>query len=274
LQAPAPYGARLKAVDRPYLDTNGLMWTEDRAYVAGGYGFSGGTQFMSGNPIANTTDDILFQAERYAGSFSVLFDAPNGVYETQLLEAETADNNPGDRLINVTIEGQQVLTNFDIFAAAGGKNRAVTRTFTNTVTDGQLKVDLVGTGSVDPNARLSAIAVRKIAELDSNGNGMPDWWEAANNVSDPLADPDGDGVSNFDEFRARTNPHDSNSALILGPGVTWPSVPGKMYRVQYSDNLPVWTTVVPDILATGNTASWIDPGPLPDHRFYRVQPLP
>jgi hypothetical protein len=36
----------------------------------------------------------------------------------------------GNRICNVTINGTQVLTNFDIFAAAGAKNKAVIRPFT------------------------------------------------------------------------------------------------------------------------------------------------
>lgn len=287
LAAPAPYGARIKAVDRPYLDMNGVMWAADRLYTAGAFGFLGGATFLSTSPIDGTDDDLLFQSERYNTSFSYLFDAPNGRYEVTLLDAETANNNPGDRLMNVIIEGQQELTNFDIFAAAGGKNKAVTRVFTNTVSDSQLKIDFVATGSVDPNARVSAIAVRKIAELDSDNDGMADWWEDAhglnkNNPADAAADADGDGANNLSEFTARTNPQDAASTLKVtttqnGSGgfqITWPSVPGTKYRVHYSDDMQAWTAAVPDVFATGTITPWNDPGPLPTQRFYRVQALP
>ncbi len=39
-------------------------------------------------------------------------------------------SGPGGRLFHVTLNGTQVLTNFDIFAAAGAKFKAVTRQFT------------------------------------------------------------------------------------------------------------------------------------------------
>lgn len=46
--------------------------------------------------------------------------------------------------------------------------------------------------------------------LDSDGDGMPDNWEAMNglnpHVSDANGDPDGDGISNFDEWRYGLNP--------------------------------------------------------------------
>jgi hypothetical protein len=269
------------------------LWAQDQAYAPGSFGYSGGTQFLSSNPIAGTSDDILFQSERYGGNFTYQFDAPRGQYEIQLLDADTANNNPGDRVFNVFVEGQQVLTNFDIIATAGGKNTAVTVTLTNTMTDGQLTITFAGVaGHTDPNARISAVRVRKIADLDSVGDGIPDWWRAANfggsgttsnSSSCATCDPDGDGVTNLQEFRARTNPLNANSALTAtlagspGPAfsVQWPSVAGKKYRIYYSDDLQTtWTMVVPDVLATGSLSSWPDPGPLPPHRFYKVQILP
>ncbi|MEI6197822.1 MAG: hypothetical protein WCS42_26200, partial [Verrucomicrobiota bacterium] len=45
--------------------------------------------------------------------------------------------------------------------------------------------------------------------VDSNGNGIPDWWEWKNFGLigvDPNADPDGDGWTNLQEFQNGTNP--------------------------------------------------------------------
>ena len=51
---------------------------------------------------------------------------------------------------------------------------------------------------------------------DSDGDGMPDWWESLFGLNpldslDAVQDPDGDGLINLDEFRHGTNPHKSDT---------------------------------------------------------------
>ncbi|MBX7209472.1 MAG: DUF1800 family protein [Verrucomicrobiaceae bacterium] len=49
------------------------------------------------------------------------------------------------------------------------------------------------------------------ANADTDGDGLPNWWEAMNQLnpslaSDATGDPDGDGLTNAQEFAAGTNP--------------------------------------------------------------------
>ena len=163
--SPPPYEARINGGGRPYLDRGGAMWVEDRAYHAGSFGINGGGSNMIPNAIANTLDPVMFQSEHNGTSFSAFFDCPNGTYETTLYNAETRWTAPGQRLFNVSILGQQVLSNFDIFAAVGGSNKAVAVTFTNIVSGGQLEIDFNDVATAfETNARVSAVRVRKIAD--------------------------------------------------------------------------------------------------------------
>jgi hypothetical protein len=62
--------------------------------------------------------------------------------------------------------------------------------------------------------------------FDSDGDGLPDWWEKLYfndpRAADPLADADGDGQSNHAEFLAGSNPLDANSAFrITGMQAVW-----------------------------------------------------
>ena len=146
-------------------DCSGNVWVRDQAYSPGSFGYSEGTTGYLANNITGicASAQSLYQRERYstsAAGFRYLFDCPVGICEITLLETDTWVSGPGQRVFNVFIEGQQVLTNFDIYAAAGGKNLPLTRVFTNTVSDGQLEI--LFQPLVD-NARISGIQVRKSA---------------------------------------------------------------------------------------------------------------
>ena len=142
--------------------------------------FDGGTAFTSGEAgtpsepeITNTEDDQLYWTERY-DNFS--YDAPleDGEYEVTLHFAElywgvANDGGEGDRLFDVSIEGQQVLDSYDIYAEAGGEHAAITETFTAEVTDGELNIQFT---TVENNAKVSAIEVEP-ADAGGDDNTAP-----------------------------------------------------------------------------------------------------
>jgi hypothetical protein len=87
------------------------------------------------------------------------------------------------------------------------------------------------------------VIVNVLPASDTNQNGLPDVWEAMYGVTDPNADPDGDGVANILEYRAGTNPTNALSWLQItginrgqsGFQVVWSAVGGTRYRILYSD---------------------------------------
>ncbi|RMG18564.1 MAG: DUF5060 domain-containing protein, partial [Bacteroidetes bacterium] len=134
---------------------NAYTASSGELYEADTY-FTGGNVFTTTNPIANTPDDSLYQSERTAaGGFSYAIPVSNGNYKIRLHFAEIFHTAPAARIMDVSLEGQPVLTNFDIFAEAGAFT-AFTKDFPVTIADGFINLDFSAT--VD-QPKISAIQV-------------------------------------------------------------------------------------------------------------------
>jgi len=140
--------------------TSGVVWEAD-AYFSG----PSKTYKDFSLAIAGTDDDILYQTERYSKGGPITYDLPidNGTYDVRLHFAEIwfgvkKPGGAGLRVFNVDVEnGQGSLTNFDIYAEAGGPAIALIKTFPGiNVTDGALTIVLT---PVVENAKISAIEV-------------------------------------------------------------------------------------------------------------------
>ncbi|MGH7992724.1 MAG: hypothetical protein ACREDQ_04350, partial [Limisphaerales bacterium] len=189
---------------------------------------------------------------------------------------------------------RQVLTNFDIYATAGGMNIPISLVFTNAVTNSQLQI-LFTPGAAD-NARVSGVQVSKIADVFSDTDGVPDWWRlayfghalgSASDLSRGADDADGDGVSNLTEYRNGTDPLNPASYPMLPPfnlelasigagfvQLSFPSATNWTYQLQHSTQVgpgSPWLNIGPAVSGTGGTilstyaiASYVT-------EFYRVQ---
>ena len=131
--------------------------------------FSADTDFTNGSTAtsSNTIDSSgvnnpapqsVYQSNRY-GDFSYTLPnlAANATYTVNLHFAETYWTQAGSRIFNVSINGQQVLTNFDIIAAAGAANKAVVKQCSGTATAaGTLTIQFA---TVKDNAQVNGIEV-------------------------------------------------------------------------------------------------------------------
>lgn len=134
----------------------------------------------------------------------------------------------------------------------------------------------LGSGTQRTNAILTILA-------DTNGNGIPDDWESAYFGSatgaDREADSDGDGMKNWQEYIAGTNPTNSASYLKVesveptgGMAISFLAAANRTYTVEYKDglNTVLWTRlgdVVPRNVDW--TATLTDPAP-GTNRYYRL----
>ena len=113
----------------------------------------------------NAAPAAVYQSEAYGKNLTCTFPVPAGEsYLVRLHFAEFADGNAGFRLENIAINGQTVLTNFDIFTEAGGMNRAIVRDFHEIEPDpsGNIVIHIASTpNSPDQNAKISGIEILK-----------------------------------------------------------------------------------------------------------------
>lgn len=85
--------------------------------------------------VTNPAPQDVYLSERWGPqSWNIAQLTPGASYDLRMHFAESAFSAVGQRQFNVLINGQQVLTNFDIYASAGARNRAITQTI-HTVAD-------------------------------------------------------------------------------------------------------------------------------------------
>ena len=122
-----------------------------------------------------------------------------------------------------------------------------------------------------------------------NGNGISDVWELVFLGEVPVSHPgttdtDGDGLDDFGEFTAGSNPNDPDSVLALTKPMVlpngdvelrWASVGGRSYRVQGSVDGEDWVLVSDWMDSTGGETSLTLPAPEDGEPFlFRVEVRP
>ena len=153
---PGPTTLRIKSGGGQYTSPgSGTVWQGDygdagadpstHPYSTGGttsigyYYFSGWDQMS----VAGTNDPGLYQVVRFShGNFRYSLPAGPGHYQLNLyfVEGDSRAANPGERTFNVSVNGKPVLTNFDVYAAAGGLDKALVESFPVTAGSGGVTV--------------------------------------------------------------------------------------------------------------------------------------
>ncbi len=132
-------------------DEKGRKWLADQ-------GFTGGDTIdrAADLAVANTDTPSLFRSEHYDMS-GFTYKLPNGKYTVKLYFAETFEeiNGTGQRVFSFSVGGRD-FKDFDIWAKAGGGQRAYVETVPVEVKDG--KLDITFTSKVQ-NSEINAIEI-------------------------------------------------------------------------------------------------------------------
>ncbi|MCC5581126.1 fibronectin type III domain-containing protein [Microtetraspora sp. AC03309] len=208
-------------------DGSGNAWSADKAYSSGSWGYD--TLYGSGSTpsaIAGTSDDAIYQTyDLFNGWSGYKFDLANGTYSVTLRMVEDWANAAGQRKFDVRAEGANVLTGFDIFASCGALT-ACDRTFTTTVSDGQLNVQFNmngggnyatvsgievtgGTGGGDDKTPPTAPTGLTVTGTTTTTASLS-WTASTDNV----------GVTGYDIYRGTTLAGTSTTTTFTDTGLT------------------------------------------------------
>lgn len=119
---------------------------------------------------------------------------------------------------------------------------------------------------------------------DSDGDGLPDVWESAHglapsNAADAQLDLDGDGLSNWQEYLAGTDPADPNSYLKIDSitadavaTLTFHARADKTYTIEFTDALPAasWTRLADLVAQPVDRDETVIDSDYHTNRFYRL----
>jgi hypothetical protein len=194
--------------------------------------FSGGATINHANTIdtskvTNPAPQAVYQTARVAAttgadtmfSYTIGGFVPGSSQMVRLHFAETFHTTAGSRVFNVSINGTQVLTNFDIFATAGGENIANIQQFTEpanssgeyailftTVTDKALVSGI----EIEPSASCSApTAPSGLAATATSSSQINLSWTASSSTC---------GVT-YNVFRSTTSGFTPSSSNEIASGV-------------------------------------------------------
>jgi fibronectin type 3 domain-containing protein len=165
--------------------------------------------------ITNPPPQSVLQHSRIGNfSYTVPGLTPGGIYTVRLDFDEYYWSAAGSRIFNVAINGTQVLNNFDIFAAAGGKDIAIAESFATTASaTGAITINFT---TVKDNAQADGIEI-----YGSSGQAIaaPAGLTArAGNSQVSLSWSGVSGASGYDVYRGTTS--GGEALLAAGAGIT------------------------------------------------------
>ena len=165
---------RINAGGGQHVDAQGNLFLADQYFNAGSRESSTNDDIFivgTGTNDSNDSDvdDILYQTERFDDDLSYEIPVANGIYDVRLHFAEIFFTSENLRVFDVSIEGVNVLDNFDVFgtrfnAFTPGHDASLPLDFTEIeVSDGFLSLNLNSQGADGiNNAQISAIEVLSV----------------------------------------------------------------------------------------------------------------
>jgi hypothetical protein len=148
------------------INTGGGALTQDGIGFSADQYFTGGATFIDstgGNGLQSAFTNTVYQTERYGNfSYAIPVASTSQAYTVELRFGELWWSNPGQRVFDVTLEGQTILNDLDILAQTGSFNTPYTYVSGPITAGANGTLDLQFANGID-NAKLSGIVVRQVS---------------------------------------------------------------------------------------------------------------
>jgi len=189
-----------------------------------------------------------------------LWDA-EGNDSTPYLQFEVAGTTNWSDAAVVSVDGMPYSVNTRVAASPAGINHtivwnALTDLGPNVTTNVLLRVrarDITLLGEWSPG---TPFLISTVTTPDTDNDGLPDSWEIqyfGSTAANPNADPDGDGLKNWQEYIADTNPTNTASHLTLSVSLLSGGV-----KLDWLAGSNSWKFLQSTMSLTGTNAPWFN----------------
>ncbi len=142
-------------------------WIRDDLFVEGGKDWVNDNEVNTAGAQGAAPAEV-YRSMRHQTPHSYRFPLPDGIYRLRIHFADAYDHG---RSMSYTVEGQQVLSDFDVTTVAGGVNLAHVEQFEVTVDDGDgLQIEASGTDDVfEAGLELEVLAITEPPPMTDAG---------------------------------------------------------------------------------------------------------
>jgi type VI secretion system Hcp family effector len=211
-------------------------------------------------------------------STPLLYDAATHGGPIDSVEIDFVQTSPTNTLFYKITLNQAYVSSMSTSASAGSTPSDSFTLFYEKISWSYIQVDRTYTGSWD---RISNTGTNNSILTDSDADGLPDVWEMeyfgtlSYGAND---DPDHDGLNNYQEYIAGTNPNDANSLLRVTEinlangqaSLTWNSVAGKTYTIYSANQVDGPYAPVLTLPSAGDGQTSTNLAGSASNQFYRV----
>ncbi|MGE0019757.1 MAG: endo-1,4-beta-xylanase [Draconibacterium sp.] len=207
-----------------------------------------GNSYSTSSTIQAKTDKEIYKTERWSANLAYAIPVEKGKeYKVTLKFAEIYASAKNARLFDVTVNGQLFLDNYDVFAAANGKNIAVDTATIATAEDGYIYIEL---NASKDNAAIKGIVIDEkdganVVRINCGGPALTTADGNTYKTETGYFDPEANTVSSNEQWMQATMYKYFNYG-VTGNSFKWSGVQPQHTTPNYSnfENALRWTQKV------------------------------